>query len=206
MNAPSMNPNANKTSVTAVIAVVLTLITMPSIFCVVGYGTGALAVLLGVIVLVQYNNGDCNKASAAMGGFSIVVSILTILGYTLLLGGTMASTFMQADNSATVEVEKADGTKTEAPRIEIADLQYGVTEQNDMWWRYAWTARLKNNTARDRSVSVEVKFLTAEGLKVDSDRQYGVQIPANGETTIEGDALVRCPGCTTVANAKLVLD
>mgnify|MGYP006188925945 CR=1 FL=1 len=74
-----------RTSVSAIIALVLAVLTIPGVFCCAGFGTGVISIVLGIIALVQYKNGEADDASKIMGWASIVVSALAMIGYLLYM-------------------------------------------------------------------------------------------------------------------------
>lgn len=83
--------NEQRTSISAIIALVCALLTVPGVFCCAGYGTGLLSVVLGIIAVVQHRNGEANVASAIMGGSSIAISVIAMGLYLIIFGATFAT-------------------------------------------------------------------------------------------------------------------
>lgn len=74
-----------RTSVSAIVALILAILTLPGVFCCAGFGTGIVAIVLGIISVVQHKNGEADDASMIMGWVSIVVSTLAMVGYLLYM-------------------------------------------------------------------------------------------------------------------------
>lgn len=87
----------------------------------------------------------------------------------------------------------------------IVEVDSRVTESNDTWWRYAWKLTLRNDESSDLAFDATIEFQDGEGFVIDSDRQYGLLVPAGTEKTFTGFDLVSLPGATRVArtNAKV---
>jgi len=82
--------------------------------------------------------------------------------------------------------------------FEILSIESQVTERNDTWWRFAWKLTVANNTAQSIALDAQIEFQNSGGFIVDTDRSYGLVVPAYGQQVFTGDALVRMPGAATV--------
>lgn len=91
--APSPAPvsKSDRTSISAIVSLVLGIATIPGIFCCVGYATGIVGVVLGVIALVQVKNGEANETSKILAIAGIAVNALAMVGYTIALMVGMAT-------------------------------------------------------------------------------------------------------------------
>lgn len=49
------------------LALIIALVSVPGVFCCLGYMTGAVAIVMGIIGVVQHSNGDHNPASKISG-------------------------------------------------------------------------------------------------------------------------------------------
>ena len=105
-------------------------------------------------------------------------------------------------NEAT-SVEGGKGEESNSP-IE-ASIDTRVTESNDMWQRWSWQVTARNVTSEDQVFAVEVQWLDGSGFVVDDDREYGLSLQAGEERTFTGYQLIRQPGSTTVATAKVIV-
>mgnify|MGYP006928161842 CR=1 FL=1 len=72
-----------RVSAMAVASMILGIVTMPGVFCCVGYGTGVLALVLGGMALIAVHNGDVSKSSAVMAWAGVITATLAMLGYAV---------------------------------------------------------------------------------------------------------------------------
>lgn len=86
---------SKKTSAMAITSLVLGIVTVPSVFCCVGFLTGALSVMFGIIGLVHVSNGDAAPTSKVIAWTGIVLSTLAMGLYAIyfvaVLGGSMSA-------------------------------------------------------------------------------------------------------------------
>ena len=97
----------------------------------------------------------------------------------------------------------------QARRIEdanwyVKDPTFGVTEQNDVFFRYGWKVTIHNGTPRRHIYDVEVQFLDDRGLIVNTDRLYRQVIEGQAEQVLRGDALIRVPAALKVTKVNVV--
>lgn len=180
-------PKSNRTSISAIVAVILTVVTLPGVFCCAGFGTGFVAVVLGIIAIVQFNNGEANKTSAIMGAASILGSVAAMIGYLAIFGATMA---MSADDvtslgSETAKVETAEGETHEVPTLELRDLKFKIDSSNPYIHKVNYSFHVVNNSKIDETASFDVKFLDADELPVERDFVLSKTIGAGGATVTE---------------------
>ncbi|HWF85397.1 MAG TPA: hypothetical protein VG222_11135 [Vicinamibacterales bacterium] len=86
----------------------------------------------------------------------------------------------------------------------VKSADFGVTESNRVFVRYAWNVTIKNGLDRTQAFDVAVQFLDKDDLVIDTARVYGHTIAAYDETTINGDKLVSMPGALRVAKVTAV--
>ncbi len=104
-------------------SLILALVTLPGIFCCVGYGTGIIGIVLGAIALVQVNNGEANQASKIMAIAGIVVNSLAIVGYTIALVvgvATMPDMPSQIEETTGIEAPASGVESAAEPSIEVS--------------------------------------------------------------------------------------
>lgn len=82
---------------------------------------------------------------------------------------------------------------------EIEEINAKVTETNDTWWRFAWRLTIRSSGTKDQVFDATIEFQDADGFIIDSDRGSGLHVPAGGQETFTGFALVRVPGANRVA-------
>jgi hypothetical protein len=107
--------------------------------------------------------------------------------------------------SPQASVPPAPTQNSEARRWSIVEVDSRVTESNDSWWRFAWKLTIRNESNRDSTFNAIVEFQDADGFVIDSDNAYNLSVPAMGDRTFTGYALVKVPGASRVArtNAKV---
>jgi len=89
------DPTPTRTSAMAVTSVILGVLTIPSVFCCVGYLTGPLAVIFGIIGLVAVRNGEASEASKIMAWAGIICAGVAMVGYLVLNLTVLGGTFYQ---------------------------------------------------------------------------------------------------------------
>lgn len=82
--APALG--ADRISPVAVIALILAIATVPGVFCCYGFFTGPVALILGIVAVVQQRQGNANAVSGWMGWLSIAISGILVLGHIALFG------------------------------------------------------------------------------------------------------------------------
>ena len=73
--------------------------------------------------------------------------------------------------------------------VDVLDVQLRVTQQNDLWWREAWRATLRNNTLDTVAVDVDVELQDADGFIVDTDFKFNIPRGPGAIDTVTGSAL-----------------
>lgn len=92
----------------------------------------------------------------------------------------------------------------EVPSIQIASATAGVTEQNNVWWRYAYRFDLVNVTDKPRlGQAAKVKYLNQAGLIVDTTDIGDLALAPREQRTLDGDELVDFPGAATVTQVEI---
>lgn len=135
-------------------------------------------------------------------GFSLSRGLKLVLVIVLMIVAWSAS---GTSGFAPVSSSSSGGSENSAPQqaaIEIVDISTRVTEQNSVWWKFAWNLTLKNNTDRDRTVTAEIKWVDEEGFVVDNDTAYSLVVPANSEKTFNDFQLINTPVAPNVDGIK----
>lgn len=129
-------PKSDRTSISAVLSLVLALATLPGIFCCVGYGTGIIGIVLGAIALVQVKNGEANQTSKILAIAGITVNALAIVGYTIALAVGMATMpDMPADlqDAPSIESSEAPVEAANEPALETTAAEMvSAYESNEL--------------------------------------------------------------------------
>ena len=136
------------------------------------------------------------KRHPVITGVISVVVLLIIFSSVGSSGDKGSNTVFEEGSETTAEQE---GT---AKPIEVIDVSTKVTEQNTVWWKYAWVLNLKNNTSQDRSVTAEIKWLDADGFVVDQATEWSLEVPANSEETFNGFSLITANVAPTIQTVE----
>jgi len=169
---------------------------------------GILFIVLALVVLPPVGKMVKEKFNFSLSGGVKVVMVIVLLG---VIGASIDTESVSQSGSVVSDTntEQPAATEQEAQpqqkSIEIMDVSTKVTEQNSVWWKYAWVLTLKNNTTRDRSVTAELKWVDADGFVVDSATEYSLTIPAGEEKTFNDFALISTPGSADVEGIQAEL-
>jgi len=102
-----------------------------------------------------------------------------------------------------------DGSWGEAStrNSDVADrpivVYYKVTEQNDVYWRFAWRLPLKKKSDSPARFAAIIKFLDADGFEVADDHAYGLSLGPREEREFTGATLISLPAAATVTRARV---
>lgn len=103
-------------------------------------------------------------------------------------------------SAAAVPAPRVNAVESPAEKDwEIVSVASKVTESNDVWSKYAWKLRLRNNGASMHAFSVTIEFQDKDGFIIDTDRSDTIVVQPNAEDTATGFALIRSPGASNVA-------
>ena len=166
---------------------------------------GMVFILLAVVVLPPANKLLKAKFNFSLSGGVKVVLAIVLLG---VAGASIDTDSVSSSNSVTsstgenTQQQETAPAEPQAEAVEIVDISTKVTEQNSVWWKYAWNLTLKNNTDRDKSVRAEIKWVDADGFVVDSHTEYSLPVPAGEEKTFNDFSLVSTPGASDVGGIK----
>jgi hypothetical protein len=86
----------------------------------------------------------------------------------------------------------------------VQDLDFGVTERNNTYARFAWKATVKNGTPRAQIYDIEVQFLDSRDLIVDTAHLYREVIAAQDQQVLRGDRLISMPAALNVTKIHAV--
>jgi hypothetical protein len=96
--------------------------------------------------------------------------------------------------------------ETDLPPGFIKSVEFGVTERNRVFWRYAWNVTVYNGGSdRRHTFDVVMQFLDQNGLVIDTDRAYRQTVDAFAERTLRGAALVGLPEAVNVASVHAIV-
>jgi uncharacterized protein YcfL len=169
---------------------------------------GILFILLALVLLPPVNKLLKKKFNFSLSGgvkFVLVIVLFGAIGASFNTESVTQSGTVVSDTNTEKSETTEQETQPEQKSIEIVDVSTKVTEQNSVWWKYAWVLTLKNNTNRDRSVTAELKWVDADGFVVDSATEYSLTIPAGEEKTFNDFALISTPGSADVEGIQAEL-
>ena len=86
----------------------------------------------------------------------------------------------------------------------VKDSTFAVIEVNDVFIRFSWRTVIRNSLDHARQFDLEVHFLNARDLIVDTDRLFRQTLPAFDERAYSGSALIGMPAALTVTHISIV--
>jgi hypothetical protein len=86
----------------------------------------------------------------------------------------------------------------------VKDPTFGVTEQNNVFFRFAWNVTINNGIPRRQTYDVDVQFLNDRGLIVHTDHLYRQVIQGQAEQVLRGDALISVRAALAVSKVHVV--
>lgn len=169
---------------------------------------GVLFIVLALVLLPPVNKLLKQKFNLSLSGgvkFVLVIVLIGAIGASFDTESIAQTGNVVSDINTEQPATTAQESQPEQKSIEIVDVSTKVTEQNSVWWKYAWVLTLKNNTNRERSVTAELKWVDADGFVVDSATEYSLAIPAGEEKTFNDFALISTPGSADVEGIQAEL-
>ena len=76
------------------------------------------------------------------------------------------------------------------PALEIVSIEYRVTEQNNVFWRFAWRLTVRNQSDTVQDFDATLEFQDRDGFIIDSGREYDLVVGPRSEKTFTGDILI----------------
>jgi|AntRauTorckE6833_2_1112554.scaffolds.fasta_scaffold56164_1 hypothetical protein len=166
---------------------------------------GILFILLALVVMPPVSKIVKEKFNFSLsGGMKVVLAIILLgmIGASIDSGSVSSTSSVTNSTGENNQQQETAAAESQTEAVEIVDISTKVTEQNNVWWKYAWNLTLKNNTDREKSVRAEIKWLDAEGFVVDSHTEYSLSVPAGEEKIFSDFALVSTPGASNIEGIK----
>jgi len=89
--------------------------------------------------------------------------------------------------------------------LEITEFEYWVSIQEDIWWRYAYRLRLRNNSDGEQTVRADIRYYDPDGTVIDSTTTNALTVPPGEEKSFTGHSLISVPGARRVEDAEVVI-
>jgi hypothetical protein len=89
-----------------------------------------------------------------------------------------------------------------AASFEIVSVETKVTEQNDVFWRYAWRLTLKSTSTDPLVLRATIEFQDSDGFVVDTDEEYSLYLSPGEEKTFTGEKLITASTAANVAKTS----
>jgi hypothetical protein len=86
--------------------------------------------------------------------------------------------------------------------LQVLSLTTKVMETNDVWWRWSYQLKVRNNTDEPVHEFPRILFLDAQGFIIDRTT-CEVKLPARETKTFLDTTLLRLPGAAEVKSIKL---
>ncbi len=87
------------------------------------------------------------------------------------------------------------------PELEVTNVEYRITEKNNVWWRFSWKISVWNRGNEPARFNAVVNFFEQQGFIV--DRSYALQlyIAASDSRSFDGSALINVSIAPKIARA-----
>jgi len=96
-------------------------------------------------------------------------------------------------------------TEESKPDCEIVSVDTRVTEANDVWSKYAWKLKLRNNRSASINVAATIQFRDAQSFVVDDTHATNLILGPNEEKTFTGYALINASSANSVKEVQATL-
>lgn len=135
---------------------------------------------------IPANAKKCSQCQTDLRNWLNRHPLLTIVLVIVLVPIVISS----ISNNNLIGSNSSGNTQDTQPTLVVVNIDTKVTEKNSVWWKYSWILTLKNTGTRDRVVNAELSWQDKDKFVLDTDRQYGLSIPAGTEKTFSGYQLV----------------
>lgn len=150
----------------------------------------------------------------------IAVMLITILLFAACSSGSAAKPFTIKMTGATTSpaytppaTQYTPPTSSYVPPpattnepVTLTNVSYAITEQNEIWWRYAWKFTVNNPGSWPINFNAKIQYLDANGFEVDTGYEYGLSVAANSSQDFAGSDLVLVSVAPRVASVKVYID
>lgn len=116
--------------------------------------------------------------------------------------GAAGAAFIPPADSATTEA----GVAMPGPAISITSATAGVTQADNVSWRFAWRAEISNLTAQPQEYTGRTNFLDANNLTVGYDFISRATVAPNDVRTLDGSLPIPLPEASRVTHAEVVIE
>jgi hypothetical protein len=82
--------------------------------------------------------------------------------------------------------------------LKIEDVDTKVTENNDVWAKFAWRLTVSNQGDEDEAFAATLEWQDKDGFVVDSQEQYHLAVTSHGKQTFTGYTLISHPAADKV--------
>ena len=76
------------------------------------------------------------------------------------------------------------------PTIHIGSMDYRITEQNSVFWRFAWQSSIRNGSEEPRVFTIEIEYQDADGFILDTATEYRQVLRPWETKTFTGSSLL----------------
>jgi hypothetical protein len=136
-----------------------------------------------------------------------VITVFLLIIFVPLIVSSIINGFSGNSNSvpqtSAVPNTGNNAQQVNQKNVEIIDVSTKVVETNEVWWKFAWILKLKNNTNEDQTVTAELKWTDKNDYVVDSHTEYNLTVPAGQEKTFNDYMLINTTPARTVKNIEV---
>lgn len=95
-----------------------------------------------------------------------------------------------AETMLTPQSQPDPSLQVEAKPVEVVNVDYKLVESNDSWYRYAWRATIKNNTASAQACRGDIQWLDEGSFALSNDSTGAFNLSPKETATVTGVGLI----------------
>ena len=138
-------------------------------------------------------------------GLFIVAAGVLLLSYLYINSRQPEPAELEHETKYNNGYETSECNESPVVGVEIIEVEYWVSIKEDIWWRYAYRVRLRNNSDWDKAVRADIRYFDPDGAVIDSTTTNELTVPAHEEKSFTGHSLISVPGARRVEDADIVI-
>lgn len=135
----------------------------------------------------------------------IFAAVVVLLFYLYKHFGQESPAKMESGVGGIKENEISEYSLIPVEDPEIIEFEYWVSIHEDIWWRYAYRLRLRNNSDVEQTVRADIRYYDPDGAVIDSTTTNTLTVPPGEEKSFTGHSLISVPGARRVEDAEVVI-
>jgi hypothetical protein len=138
-------------------------------------------------------------------GLFIVAAGVLLLSYLYINSRQPEPAGLEHETKYNNGYETSECNDSPVAGVEITEFEYWVSIQEDIWWRYAYRLRLRNNSDGEQTVRADIRYYDPDGTVIDSTTTNALTVPPGEEKSFTGHSLISVPGARRVEDAETVI-